>query len=99
MWVEKPDNGGRRDADRIAGNAGSGAGYQPASGMNRDAWKRYSAEGNGHHEVVEPGFKYNMTDIQAAIGLGTGQLLWTAGGYAEATARDRSAIQCSLQAD
>ena len=38
-------------------------------GMNRDAWKRYSAEGNWYYEVVEPGFKYNMTDIQAAIGL------------------------------
>jgi dTDP-4-amino-4,6-dideoxygalactose transaminase len=38
-------------------------------GMNRDAWKRYTAEGNWYYEVVEPGFKYNMTDIQAAIGL------------------------------
>jgi dTDP-4-amino-4,6-dideoxygalactose transaminase len=38
-------------------------------GMNRDAWKRYSAEGSWYYEVVEAGFKYNMTDIQAAIGL------------------------------
>jgi dTDP-4-amino-4,6-dideoxygalactose transaminase len=38
-------------------------------GMNRDAWKRYSAEGSWYYEVVAPGFKYNMTDIQAAIGL------------------------------
>jgi dTDP-4-amino-4,6-dideoxygalactose transaminase len=38
-------------------------------GMNRDAWKRYTAEGSWYYEVVEPGFKYNMTDIQAAIGL------------------------------
>jgi dTDP-4-amino-4,6-dideoxygalactose transaminase len=38
-------------------------------GMNRDAWKRYSAEGNWYYEVTVPGFKYNMTDIQAAIGL------------------------------
>lgn len=38
-------------------------------GMNRDAWKRYSAEGSWYYEVVTPGFKYNMTDIQAAIGL------------------------------
>lgn len=38
-------------------------------GMNRDAWKRYSAEGSWFYEVVAPGFKYNMTDIQAAIGL------------------------------
>jgi dTDP-4-amino-4,6-dideoxygalactose transaminase len=38
-------------------------------GMNRDAWKRYTAEGSWYYEVVEPGFKYNMTDIQAALGL------------------------------
>ncbi|MCL4552100.1 MAG: DegT/DnrJ/EryC1/StrS aminotransferase family protein [Candidatus Marsarchaeota archaeon] len=37
-------------------------------GMNRDAYKRYSAEGSWYYEVVRPGFKYNMTDIQAAIG-------------------------------
>src|SRR5215467_3330411 len=38
-------------------------------GMNRDAWKRYGSEGSWYYEVVRPGFKYNMTDIQAAIGL------------------------------
>ncbi len=38
-------------------------------GMNRDAWKRYSKEGSWHYDVVAPGFKYNMTDIQAALGL------------------------------
>lgn len=38
-------------------------------GMSRDAWKRFSDEGYRHYEVVYPGFKYNMTDIQAAIGL------------------------------
>ncbi len=38
-------------------------------GMSRDAYKRYSAEGSWYYEVVRPGFKYNMTDIQAAIGL------------------------------
>lgn len=37
-------------------------------GMSRDAWKRYSSEGSWYYEVVRPGFKYNMTDIQAAIG-------------------------------
>lgn len=37
-------------------------------GMSRDAWKRYGAEGSWFYEVVRPGFKYNMTDIQAAIG-------------------------------
>jgi dTDP-4-amino-4,6-dideoxygalactose transaminase len=38
-------------------------------GMNRDAWKRYGSEGNWFYDVVSPGFKYNMTDIQAALGL------------------------------
>ena len=38
-------------------------------GMSRDAYKRYSAEGSWYYEVVLPGFKCNMTDIQAALGL------------------------------
>lgn len=38
-------------------------------GMSRDAWKRYEKNGSWYYEVVAPGFKYNMTDIQAAIGL------------------------------
>jgi dTDP-4-amino-4,6-dideoxygalactose transaminase len=38
-------------------------------GMNRDAWARYSATGNWFYEVVEPGFKYNLTDMAAALGL------------------------------
>jgi len=37
-------------------------------GMSRDAWKRYEKGGSWYYEVVAPGFKYNMTDIQAAIG-------------------------------
>jgi dTDP-4-amino-4,6-dideoxygalactose transaminase len=38
-------------------------------GMGRDAYKRYTAEGSWFYEVIHPGFKYNMSDIQAAIGL------------------------------
>ncbi len=38
-------------------------------GMSRDAWKRYSKGGSWRYEVVAPGFKYNMTDIQAALGI------------------------------
>jgi dTDP-4-amino-4,6-dideoxygalactose transaminase len=38
-------------------------------GMNRDAWNRYSATGSWYYEVEEAGFKYNMTDMQAAMGL------------------------------
>ena len=38
-------------------------------GMNRDAWNRYTAKGNWYYEVVDPGFKYNLTDIQSALGI------------------------------
>jgi dTDP-4-amino-4,6-dideoxygalactose transaminase len=38
-------------------------------GMSRDAWKRYAQGGSWAYDVVYPGFKYNMTDIQAAMGL------------------------------
>ena len=38
-------------------------------GMSRDAWKRYDKGGSWFYEVVTPGFKYNMPDIQAALGL------------------------------
>lgn len=38
-------------------------------GMSRDAWKRFSDEGFKHYQVVFPGFKYNMMDIQAALGI------------------------------
>ncbi|HEB02287.1 MAG TPA: UDP-4-amino-4,6-dideoxy-N-acetyl-beta-L-altrosamine transaminase [Nitrospirae bacterium] len=38
-------------------------------GISRDAWKRYSDEGNWYYEIIAPGYKYNMTDIAAAVGL------------------------------
>jgi perosamine synthetase len=38
-------------------------------GISKDAWKRYSNEGSWYYEVTEAGYKYNMTDIQAALGL------------------------------
>jgi dTDP-4-amino-4,6-dideoxygalactose transaminase len=38
-------------------------------GMNRDAWNRYSGRGNWFYEVVDAGFKYNLTDIQSALGI------------------------------
>jgi dTDP-4-amino-4,6-dideoxygalactose transaminase len=38
-------------------------------GMSADAWKRFSDEGYKHYFVVDSGFKYNMMDIQAAIGI------------------------------
>ena len=38
-------------------------------GISRDAWKRYSAEGQWFYEIQAAGFKYNLTDIAAAIGI------------------------------
>ena len=38
-------------------------------GMSKDAWKRYGDSGYKHYQVVECGFKYNMMDIQAALGI------------------------------
>lgn len=38
-------------------------------GMSRDSWQRYARSGSWYYEVVEPGFKYNMMDIQASLGL------------------------------
>jgi dTDP-4-amino-4,6-dideoxygalactose transaminase len=38
-------------------------------GITRDAWKRYTAEGSWRYEILETGYKYNMTDLQAALGL------------------------------
>jgi dTDP-4-amino-4,6-dideoxygalactose transaminase len=38
-------------------------------GLSLGAWQRFSDSGFRHYEVVRPGFKYNMTDIQAAMGL------------------------------
>ena len=38
-------------------------------GISKDAWKRFTAEGSWYYEIIAPGFKYNLTDIAAAIGL------------------------------
>lgn len=38
-------------------------------GIDRDAFNRFSKSGSQHYDIHEPGFKYNMMDIQAAIGL------------------------------
>ncbi|HKX33657.1 MAG TPA: DegT/DnrJ/EryC1/StrS family aminotransferase [Blastocatellia bacterium] len=38
-------------------------------GMSKDAWSRFSDNGYKHYDVVEIGFKYNMMDLQAAIGI------------------------------
>jgi dTDP-4-amino-4,6-dideoxygalactose transaminase len=38
-------------------------------GMDREAWKRFAKAGSPRYDVAVPGFKYNMMDIQAALGL------------------------------
>jgi len=38
-------------------------------GIERDAWKRYRGDGSWFYEVLEAGFKYNLTDFQSAMGL------------------------------
>ena len=38
-------------------------------GMSKDAWNRFGDDGYSHYQVVECGFKYNMMDLQAAIGI------------------------------
>ena len=38
-------------------------------GMSREAWKRFSASNSPNYDILLPGFKYNMMDIQAAIGI------------------------------
>jgi dTDP-4-amino-4,6-dideoxygalactose transaminase len=37
-------------------------------GMSKDAWKRFDKAGSWAYDIIAPGFKYNMTDLQAAIG-------------------------------
>lgn len=38
-------------------------------GMSKDAWRRYSDDGYKHYDIIAPGFKYNMTDMQASLGI------------------------------
>jgi dTDP-4-amino-4,6-dideoxygalactose transaminase len=37
-------------------------------GISHDAWKRYTAEGSWYYEIMSPGYKYNLTDVAAALG-------------------------------
>jgi dTDP-4-amino-4,6-dideoxygalactose transaminase len=38
-------------------------------GISKHAWNRYSDRGNWYYEVLRPGFKYNLSDIQSSIGI------------------------------
>jgi dTDP-4-amino-4,6-dideoxygalactose transaminase len=51
----------KEDADRLKCLA--------LHGMSKDAWSRFSDKGYKHYQVVESGFKYNMMDLQAAMGI------------------------------
>ena len=53
------------DSDAIADRARS----MRLHGISRDAWKRYTASGSWYYEIEDAGFKYNLTDLAAAIGL------------------------------
>lgn len=55
----------------LTGDSGSAARIKRLAlhGMSADAWDRFGDEGYKHYGVVECGFKYNMMDLQAAIGL------------------------------
>ena len=53
------------DSDTIAARAR----IMRLHGISRDAWKRYTSSGTWYYEIEEAGFKYNMTDLAAAIGL------------------------------
>ena len=57
-------------------------------GMSRDAWKRYDQGGSWRYDVLLPGFKYNMTDIQAALGL------WQLRKLERFQQRRREVVQC-----
>jgi len=38
-------------------------------GISRDAWKRYGPDGSWRYDILDAGFKYNMTDLSAALGI------------------------------
>ena len=59
-------------------------------GMNRDAWRRY-AGGSWRYDVLHPGFKYNFTDLQAALGIA--QLAPTSSSSRSAARPSPAAIQ------
>ena len=53
------------DDDAIAARART----MSLHGISRDAWNRYAASGSWYYEIEDAGYKYNMTDIAAALGL------------------------------
>ena len=67
---EKPLHGRRRYAGRPTTTRSTHAhGSSTGQGMSHNAWNRYAKGGSWKYDIAEPGFKYNMFDIQAALGL------------------------------
>ena len=66
-------------------------------GISRDAWKRYGAEGYKHWDIIYPGYKYNMFDLQGAlvaVAAGEDRRVPRAPRRAEGAARRRPARRC-----
>jgi len=38
-------------------------------GLDKDGWNRYTTSGASYYKIIQPGFKYNMTDVQASLGI------------------------------
>ncbi len=62
-------------------------------GISKDAWKRYTKEGSWRYEIIAPGYKYNLTDLAAAIGI---EQLKKADRFREARARIAAAYDAGL---
>ncbi len=69
-------------------------------GLDLDAWQRYSKKGFKHYEIVYPGYKYNMTDIAAALGLEQlkklDNFISTRETYAKKFEKELGAIDCLI---
>jgi dTDP-4-amino-4,6-dideoxygalactose transaminase len=80
------------DDEEIAGKVRA----RSLHGLDKDAWKRYASDGKGVYTVQYPGFKYNMTDMQASLGIHQlARIEWTAKRRAELWERYNSAF-CDL---
>ncbi len=76
-------------------------------GLSKNAWSRFEARGSWYYEIVEAGFKYNLTDVAAAIGIAQLEKaddFWrrrrrVAAGYAERLARYAEFVECPVEID
>jgi perosamine synthetase len=67
-------------------------------GLSRDAWKRYTRSGSWRYDVIDLGFKYNMTDLAAALGLAQGRKFRTIQARRRRLARRYGDLLSSLDA-